>query len=254
MELRFPQILPVQRALAAHVVCAPAALLLAPSLGLGHDWPWLEGLLAAATGAALGLAPWWAIINLCFAPALNAAQSLALSPWWWLAAFVLLMLVYWSTFRTQVPLYLSNAKDLRALANLLPQRRHFRFADLGCGVGSVLRGLTLLRANGEYHGMETAPLPCLLAWWRIKRMQGRAERCSVHWRDFWKDDFSQYDVVYAFLSPAPMLRLWEKASREMRPGTLLISNRFIVPDIAPDQTVPTGEPGVNLYVWRIKAS
>ena len=59
------------------------------------------------------------------------------------------------------------------------------------------------------------------------------------------------DVVYAFLSPAPMPRLWEKVQREMRPGTLFISNRFIVPGVKPHQRIATGEPGVNLYVWRL---
>jgi hypothetical protein len=31
-------------------------------------------------------------------------------------------------------------------------------------------------------------------------------------------------VVYAFLSPAPMAALWDKVRREMRAGSLFISN------------------------------
>ena len=154
---------------------------------------------------------------------------------WWLGAFLTLMLVYWSTFRTQVPLYLSNAATLRALVHVLPEKKNFRFVDLGCGVGSVLKGLAHLRGNGDYHGMETAPLPCLAAWWRLRG----ETHCHVHRRDFWKENLASYDVVYAFLSPAPMPRLWEKASHEMRPGSLFVSNRFIVPGVAPHQRIAT---------------
>jgi hypothetical protein len=37
------------------------------------------------------------------------------------------------------------------------------------------------------------------------------------------------DVVYAFLSPAPMKQLWAKAQAEMTPGSLFVSNSFPVP-------------------------
>lgn len=247
MQMALSRLLPSQRALLAHVLSTPAALMLARHAGESAYWPWVEGVMAAAAGAALGLAPWWAIINVSFAPAVQAALTLEFSPLWWLGAFLTLMLVYWSTFRTQVPLYLSNAATLRALVHVLPEKKNFRFVDLGCGVGSVLKGLAHLRGNGDYHGMETAPLPCLAAWWRLRR----EKHCHVHRRDFWKENLAEYDVVYAFLSPAPMPRLWEKASREMRPGSLFVSNRFIVPGVAPHQRIATGEPGVLLYVWRM---
>jgi hypothetical protein len=48
-----------------------------------------------------------------------------------------------------------------------------------------------------------------------------------------------------------MPRLWDKARREMRCGTLFVSNRFIVPGVAPHRTIATGEPGVTLYVYRM---
>jgi hypothetical protein len=32
--------------------------------------------------------------------------------------------------------------------------------------------------------------------------------------------------VYAFLSPVPMAEVWRKASTELRPGALLVSNSF----------------------------
>jgi hypothetical protein len=59
-------------------------------------------------------------------------------------------------------------------------------------------------------------------------------------------------VVYAFLSPAPMPRLWTKALAEMAPGTLLVSNTFTIPGVAPEQTIVLpGRSDARLYVYRL---
>ena len=65
----------------------------------------------------------------------------------------------------------------------------------------------------------------------------------------WSIDLSGHDIVYAYLSPAPMPLLWEKARREMRAGSLLVSFRFVVPGVAPSRMIDAG--GNWLYVWRL---
>ena len=46
--------------------------------------------------------------------------------------------------------------------------------------------------------------------------------------------------------------LWHKASREMRSGSLLISNSFAVPGVPPALTVATGAHGDSrLLLWRM---
>ena len=56
-------------------------------------------------------------------------------------------------------------------------------------------------------------------------------------RDLFHCKLAQYDVVFAYLSPAPMKRLWRKARAEMRRGTVFISSTFAVPEQSPHQTV-----------------
>jgi hypothetical protein len=73
---------------------------------------------------------------------------------------------------------------------------------------------------------------------------------DIKWGDFWNADLARHDVVYAYLSPAVMPRLWRKAQREMRPGTLLVSNSFTVPGVAPLKTIPYAAHRA-LYVWRM---
>lgn len=213
----------------------------------------LCGLLASLLSRLAGLAKWWLAIQLLFAPALVLVPALGLPPNFYLAAFVIMLVVYWSTFRSQVPLYLSSRKVWQALETLLPAaipEQTFSFVDLGSGLGGVLTHLARARPDGRYHGVETAPLPCLLSWLRIRL--GGHRNCSTHWDSLWNCDLGQYDVAFAYLSPVPMDKLWHKATSEMRPGALFISNTFMVKEQPPLYTYTLDDlHRSTLYIWRM---
>lgn len=214
---------------------------------------WLCGLLAALFSFFSGLAKWWLLIQLLFAPILVLMLALELPPNLFLGAFLILLLVYWSTFRTQVPLYLSSNKVWRAIERLLPAEKAdsgFTFLDLGSGLGGVLTHLAKVRPNGLFIGVEAAPLPFLWSWLRIRLNGYRNSR--VHWGNLWSCDLSQYDVVFAYLSPVPMEKLWLKARTEMRPGTLFISSTFAVPNQSPHETVLVDDlHRSSLLIWHM---
>src|SRR5690606_6102490 len=75
---------------------------------------------------------WWAVIHLCFMPLLLAAHSLNADPRWALAVFLLLLLVFWGTLGTRVPLYLSGGDAVDAVETLLPTGRSLHVLDIGC--------------------------------------------------------------------------------------------------------------------------
>jgi hypothetical protein len=211
----------------------------------------LCGTLAAAFSHFVGLARWWLFIQFAFAPALVLMLTLNIPPGYFLAAFLMMLVVYWSTFRTQVPLYLSSNKVWQALETKLPAGQPFTFVDLGSGIGGVLTHLSKTHPQGNFLGIETAPLPFLWSWLRIKF--GGYRNCSVHWGSLWDSDLSQYDVVFAYLSPVPMDALWNKVKQEMRPGSLFISNTFNVPDQPPQETLTVEDlHHSTLYLWRIQ--
>ncbi|HEX5338168.1 MAG TPA: class I SAM-dependent methyltransferase [Gallionella sp.] len=222
----------------------------------------LCGVYAAILSHFAGLARWWLLIQLLFVPALVLMQSLEIPPGFFLAAFLVMLAVYWSTFRTQVPLYLSSNKVWHALEDFLPApacgedgKPSFRFIDLGSGLGGVLTHLATVRPDGHYSGVESAPLPVLWSWLRIKL--GGYRNCEVHWGSIWDDkleacNLAQYDVVFAYLSPVPMERLWRKARAEMRPGTVFISSTFAVPEQAPQLTFQVDDlHHSKLLMWRM---
>jgi hypothetical protein len=211
----------------------------------------LCGIVAAVLSHLVGLARWWLFIQLLFAPALVLMLALNITPEFFLAAFLILLLVYWSTFRTQVPLYLSSNKVWGELEKLLPAvGTGFRFIDLGSGLGGVLTHLARVRPDGHYSGVESAPLPFLWSWLRIKF--GGQQQCRVHWGSLWDCDLAQYDVVFAYLSPVPMEQLWHKAKNEMRPGSLFVSSTFNVPDQTPHETRQVDDlHHSTLLIWRM---
>lgn len=245
---RFP---PAIIALLLQIAAFALAIVVARRLELDTalSFALLCGLLAAMLSYAAGLARWWLAIQLIFAPALVLMLTLNIPPFFYLAAFLIMLAVYWSTFRTQVPLYLSSDKVWQALEELLPPPGgHFRFIDLGSGLGGVLTHLARARPDGHYSGVESAPLPLLLSRLRI----GGLPNCKVHWGSLWDSDLAQYDVVFAYLSPVPMEKLWRKARSEMRPGTLFISSTFAVPEQKPDKSIEVDDlHRSTLLVWKM---
>lgn len=230
----------------ACVACWSALALSAPGLLPLAALPWAEGACAALAGALAGLPRWWLPINALFFPALYALLTLRVEPNFYLAALCALLLCNVSAWRSRVPLFLSSHRAAAVVSTLLPRGGSFRLLDLGCGTGSLIADLARVRPDGRYTGIELAPLPYLLSRLRAGRRRGT----RILWGDFWDHDLSSYDVVYAYLSPEPMARLWQKARAEMRPGSRFISNDFAVPGVAPSQTIRVGDRmRSTIHVW-----
>lgn len=206
----------------------------------------VQGACAAIVSQRLAAPRWWQAIHLVFVPLLSAALALQWPPWIWLTGFTVLFLIFWRTDRSRVPLYLTNATTAKALAKLLPAGPTF-VLDIGCGDGGLLRHLAKSRPDCEFVGIEHAPATWL--WARLLAMP--YSNLHIRYGDFWKAPLTPYDLVYAFLSPVPMGELWQKAVNEMRPGTLLVSNSFEIPDVSPDQhlTLDDGR-STELYCYH----
>lgn len=221
-------------ALAALLAHAPGLALALAFITAGLDLPGivlalLVGLAAAALAILWRLPVWWRYINLAFVPLLWLGLEAELDGRWFLAGFGLLALTSLGAVFTRVPLYLSSARAAEELADRLPQGGSL--CDLGCGLGGPLAQVSKLRPDARLAGVEAAPLNWLIA--RL-RLLGRAH---IRLGSLWDADLSGHDLVYAYLSPAPMARLWEKARKEMKPGSLFVSNTFPVPGVRFDEEV-----------------
>ncbi|MBK7047225.1 MAG: class I SAM-dependent methyltransferase [bacterium] len=226
---------------AAWVVAAPGLVLAWPTaVVLG-----IQAVAAFVVSRSLRQPLWWQLINAAFFPVIGLARHLTIHPGWYLAGFAVLALTSLGSLRTRVPLYLSSSAAVDAVVQRLPERPGLKVIDLGCGLGGWLLRLKAARPDLVASGVEMAPLNFLVSRLRLSR------RAEVRLGSIWETDLSGYDVVYAYLSPAPMPRLWEKVRREMRPGSLFISNSFDVPGFPPDETVELHDLSrARLLVWR----
>jgi SAM-dependent methyltransferase len=210
----------------------------------------LHGIFAAVAGHLLGLARWWLPINLLLPLAVVLTLSLHLPSWVFLLGFLLLLLLQWNSNTEQVPLYLSNRKTWEVLEHLLPHH-DIRFVDLGSGLGGTLFHLAERHPQGQFVGIESAPLPYAIS--RIRLAVNRLKNVELRYGNFWKVDLSSYNVLYAFLSPVPMQRLYDKAHTEMKEGSLFISNSFGVPDHPAEHIHRVNDRRkTQLHCWRIK--
>ena len=234
-------------ALAAQLAGCGLAVALAFAGTPGAPWSLLaaQAIGAAATSQLMRREYWWPLIHLCFAPLVAATLATDVDPRWYLGAFILLLLTFWGTLGTRVPLYLSGSDAVDAVETLLPPRRPLKVLDIGCGTAALLAPLARRQPDVLFFGRESAPLP-----WAIARMSTYGQRnLHIARGDFFRIDWSGYDVVYAFLSPHPMPQVTDKARRELHPQAMLISKDFPAPELTPVRTIDLPGGG-TLYCYQ----
>jgi len=158
--------------------------------------------------------------------------------WVFPTVFVVIFLFYSNTLRERVPLFLSNRTTWAALAQLMNNEPELddktrRFIDLGCGLGGTVAFLARRHPHWHVVGVETAPGPYLISKLRVAFIAN----AEVRFQSLWSVQLGDYDMAYAFLSPAPMKRLCTKVQDQMPAGSLFVSNSFWPDDEPYDQDV-----------------
>lgn len=211
----------------------------------------LQGCAAAAVSVALGMPRWWHLINLCFFPAVVVALSWHVPPAYYLLGLGVLVLVFWNTVRERVPLYLSNRATLQALSDLIQSSDCKRFMDAGSGTGTVVAHLARRHPEVQFFAVENAPLPWLLG--RLRTLF--IPNVETFRGSFWSTSFRNQDLVYAFLSPEPMQRLWKKCQTDLGEGAWLVSNSFQIMGVEPIRVVQLDDRRkTSLYLYACAAN
>ncbi|MBL4739928.1 MAG: hypothetical protein JKY12_02985 [Sneathiella sp.] len=239
--------------LAAYILLTLVQPIALKNLGYVIPLFWLmvvQGAIASGVIYLLKFPRWWVIIQFIAPPLLVLALVLSI-PFWVLPVILVVMItVFWNVAVDRVPLYLTNEKTALELSKRLPKQAGLKVVDLGSGLGGTMRLLAKHRPDQQFFGFEGAMLPFLLSW--ILAKIGNGSNTHFRFKNFWRLDLSEFDVVYCFLSPIPMAELYAKAKREMKPGSLFISNSFTVPDVPPSRTVSVKDGRkTKLLIWEI---
>lgn len=208
-------------------------------------WGVVLGVFAAVLSLLFRMAWWWVAIELLFAPALLGVNTLPIPPAVFLAVFLLMLAIFWSTCRTQVPLYLSGPAVWDAVEQSLPHLP-LRFIDIGSGLGGLVMALAQRRPDCVFSGVDVAPLPWLISVTRARWTKNTARFTRADYRAL---NFANYDVIFAYLSPAAMPALWQQAVKQMGDGAMLISYQFEIVGTPPDEARKIGMCNNSLYIW-----
>jgi SAM-dependent methyltransferase len=155
---------------------------------------------------------------------LALGQGAALPAWVWLVLLGLLVLAYPVHAWRDAPVFPTPRGALVDLPRHAPlpaseARRVPQVLDAGCGMGDGLIELHAAYPLAQVHGIEWSWL------WRVVA----ALRCPwarVRRGDMWAQSWADFDLVYVFQRPETMPRAMDKARREMRPGSWLVSLEF----------------------------
>jgi hypothetical protein len=208
----------------------------------------LQAVSAVTLTYFVSMASWWRWIQLGFPLALYGMSQFHVPSDLYLIGFLFTLSLYWTTFRTQVPFFPSRPIVWQKVAEIIPLEKPIQFIEIGSGLGDLSMYLANLRPDTKICGVEVAPLP-----WLISKFRAYLRKSKVIFKlgNYHQYNFNEYDVVFAYLSPVAMGALWQKASKEMRKGSLLISYEFDIFGISPSEIIPAAENGPKIYIWKM---
>jgi len=124
------------------------------------------------------------------------------------------------------------------LSRVLPGEKA---ADIGSGDGRI--AIAFAQAGAKSHGYEIKPWLVWLGRRNIKKA-GLENRASIHWKDFWSQNFSSFDIVTVYGINHIMKRLERKLRKELKPGARVVLNSFKFPTWEPIKS----QNNLHLYI------
>lgn len=140
----------------------------------------------------------------------------------WVLLFVLSWQAYILIFNRGIPNIRTAPALRRVMIEKLKEAGARRIYDLGAGGGDLSRAIATAMPEAKVSGLE-------ISAGAVRRARGRGKHLpnlDYVQGDFMKADLSGADAVVMFLIDTMMPPLREKLRKELKPGTVVISNKF----------------------------
>ena len=138
--------------------------------------------------------------------------------------------ILWSMKNGISPMPSSDKAKKKVLA-AIPHETQGVVVDLGSGWGNMVSGIARLLPHCQVIGYETSPIPYFLSkFW--KKIEGLSNLKIIR-KDFFDISLKDVSLVYCYLYPAAMEKLKVKFEKELKPGTVVITNTFAIPGWEP---------------------
>ena len=151
---------------------------------------------------------------------------------------------------TQGALYVSTSRTkIAAFINAVPMKADQTLVDLGCGDGRVLREAQK-RYGVRTIGYEVNPL----AYLKARLFSFGSNKIKIRRENFWEADLTGADVVFCYLYPDVMKKLAAKIKSGLKPGAIVVSSNFPLPEHTPTRILRSESSLHNdpIYVYHLK--
>lgn len=152
-----------------------------------------------------------------------------------------IFLFWFSGFFSGAAFESSNKKTLKKMIEFSKVRKGEKVADLGSGNGKIV--IEFAKRGIEAHGFEINPFLVWLSRRKIKKLN-LEKKAFIHRKNFWKHNFSKFDLIIIFQVGYVMGKLEKKLKRELKKGSRVISNTWKFPNWKPEKQ----EGKVYLYM------
>jgi hypothetical protein len=121
--------------------------------------------------------------------------------------------------------------------------------ELGSGWGGLARRLAKEFPEIKVMGFENCPVPYL--WSRLTTWVFKRENLKFRLADFYHADLSNAETVVCYLCPSAMQKLSGKLRRELKPGSLILTSTFALPEWQPIEVTEALDLfRSKIYVYR----
>ena len=132
---------------------------------------------------------------------------------------------------------------------LTASKKPLKVADLGCGDGSLLAGLSPKFPHHIFYGYEWDPLPFNIAKRRLKKYKNT----QIIRVDLMKTDLKHLDRALCYLAHIPGLA--DRLKQALKPSAIVISEVFEIHDWTPQKIIQSRLLGFKskIFIYQVGA-
>jgi len=135
----------------------------------------------------------------------------------------------------------SDRKMVEKMVRLVNLKPGEKVVDLGSGDGRIV--IEFAKAGADAHGYEISPFLVWISRFKAQK-EGFGSKTKFSKKNFWKEDFSEFDVIAMYQVSYVMNRLEKKLLDELKPGARVVCNAFKFPSWEPH----VEEDGIFVYI------
>lgn len=144
----------------------------------------------------------------------------------------------------------TSSKARQKILEVIPKNINGPIYELGSGWGGLAMIIGKKCPDQKIVAIENFFIPYFINYIRV--LMSGVKNISLKLKDFYNDPLNDAGLVICYLYPGAMIKLKEKFERELKPGTVVISNTFSVPEWEANQVYQVGDiHRSNIYVYKV---